>query len=266
MFSLPRVTAWPGVHVEIDGRANKPAIIPIITFDPGQSPSYDSCPSSCKRNPDFCLNWTILQRRLPSLSWPRTREDALIFRWGRNLSTVLCWIQIDFIWSSCWLLFIFILLFRFLLYWSCQRSTEWFHVRCQILFVGLKAAVTELMEEQIDAGVVTGGSGEIWSLSPPSFQQTCILIPCCSTHRLTDRLTSQPSVGASLSIVCWGFAAWYSIDPLTLGAYRWLPPSQLLVLRNTPSRCCCVSFPWQIHEIGFISRLRVWLTPLLCFP
>lgn len=121
---------------------------------------------------------------------PRTREDAFIFRWGRTLSTVLCWIQIDFIWSSCWLLFIFMLLFRFLLYWSCQRSTEWFHVCWQILFVGLKGAATELTEEQINADAVTGGSGDIWSLFPRVSSKLVYWFPVA---RLIAWLTDWPA-------------------------------------------------------------------------
>lgn len=73
--------------MEIYGRASKPAIIPIITFDPGQSPSHDSRPSSCKPNPDFCLNWTILQRRLLSLSGIATKNTGgRIYFQGREES------------------------------------------------------------------------------------------------------------------------------------------------------------------------------------
>lgn len=213
------------------------------------------------------LNWNILRHRLPSLSWtasppPRTLGDALIFRWGRNHITVLCWIQIDGIWSFGFYLFLFCVLISFLLYWSCQKSTEWFHVRWQMLFVGLKGAATDRCR---------CGDGWQWWYLTPCPRVSGKLVYWFPVACLIAWLTDWPA-SPSLELACkWCieiFSALHSMDPLALGAYRWLltPPSWPLLLRKTQSRCCCVSFPWRIRKIGFISRIRVWLTPPLCFP
>lgn len=63
--------------MEIYGRANKPAIIPIITFDPGQSPSHDSSSSQIFAliGPFFSDDYRHFLEPPP-----RPREDALSFR------------------------------------------------------------------------------------------------------------------------------------------------------------------------------------------
>lgn len=170
---------------------------------------------------------------------PRTREDAFIFRWGRNLSTVLCWIQIDFIWSSCWLLFIFILLFRLLLYWSSQRSTEWFHVRWQILF-GFKRS-----RDRADGGTDQCMCSDRWQwwylfFSPPEFPAN-LYIDSLLLDSSPDWPIAQPAVRLGYLVNSGlNFRSLVSINLLMLGAYRWLltPSSWLLVLWNTTRRCC----------------------------
>lgn len=203
---------------------------------------------------------------------PKRGEDASISRWGRNLITVLCWIQIDFLGGP----------------------------RCFYCSFPIDQSVSSLTGDVKDRQTGSAVCGPcLWALnhlwqtrrqdrqyratdpcrqvavfvmsdlfSDVSNRLLNLNIDFLSINSSADWLTSQPLTCARLCVEYAPFLGFVTNRSIDVGADRWgwLPTAlRLLLSPNTQSNCCSASLPGRIREISFISRLGFDWRLLLCF-